>query len=291
MDKKRRNMLLGDLAVLVVAFIWGATNVIMRDALSGITPFWFCALRFSIGLAAVALFFGRRAHAMPRKAKISGAAVGMVFICAYLVGAVALLYTTAGNQSFIISMSVVFVPLTVWVISRNFPGWHVAAGVFLCTAGMAGLMLDSSFSVNIGDALCFAAMLFVTAHIMLVQKYVNGADPCGLACWQALGGLVLAAAFAFAFEPFPAEISAKTWLAVIYSATIGFALTLVLQTVAQKYTNATHTAILLSTSGIFGSLLGVIFLGEPMTLKIFTASALILAGVLTVEALPALMKK
>ena len=59
-----------------------------------------------------------------------------VFICAYLAGAVGLLYTTAGNQSFIISMSVVFVPLSVWLFTRKFPGWHVAAAVVLCTAGI-----------------------------------------------------------------------------------------------------------------------------------------------------------
>jgi drug/metabolite transporter (DMT)-like permease len=72
---------------------------------------------------------------------------------------------------------------------------------------------------------------------------------------------------------------------------MGFALTLVIQTVAQKYTNATHVAILLSTSGVFGSVAGVIFIGEPMTMRIFIASALILAGVITVEAVPALIKR
>ncbi|MEG1799984.1 MAG: DMT family transporter, partial [Synergistaceae bacterium] len=117
------------------------------------------------------------------------------------------------------------------------------------------------------------------------------ADPCGLACWQALGGMVLAVTFAFAFEPIPTNLAADAWIAIVYSATIGFALTLVLQTVAQKYTSATHVAILLSTSGVFGSILGVVFIGEPMTFRIFTASALILAGVLMVEAYPALRKK
>lgn len=291
MERSKLYMLLGDLAVLLVAFIWGATNVVIRDALTGITPFWFCALRFIIGWATVMLLFGRRAAAMPRRTKLTGVAIGAVFICAYLVGAVALLYTTAGNQSFIISMSVVFVPLSVWFMTRRFPGWHVAASVVLCTAGMAGLMLDGSMSVNIGDALCFVSMLFVTAYILLVQKYVGGADPCGLSCWQALGGMVLAVAAALIFEPVPSNLAADAWLAIIYSATIGFALTLVLQTVAQKYTNATHVAILLSTSGVFGSILGVIFIGEPMTFRIFTASALILAGVLMVEAYPALRKK
>ena len=291
MDKKKLYMLLGDLAVLIVALVWGATNVVIKDALDDITPYWFCALRFVVAWGTVTLFFGKRAFSMPIRSAAAGTAAGMVFICAYLVGAVALLYTTAGNQSFIISMSVVFVPLSVWLITRRFPGWHVVASVIMCTAGMAGLMLDGGLSVNVGDALCFASMMFVTAYILLVQKFVDGADPYGLACWQALGGMVLSFATAAAFEPFPSHLPLSAWVAIIYAGTIGFALTLVLQTIAQKYTSATHVAILLSTSGIFGSAAGIIFLGEPMTVKIFAASALILAGVLTVEAVPAIMRR
>ncbi|MDO5114614.1 MAG: DMT family transporter [Synergistaceae bacterium] len=287
-DAKRKYMIIGDLAVLLVALIWGATNVVIRDALDGITPFWFCALRFFIAWGTVMLIFGRRAMAMDIRAKAAGTFTGTVFICAYLAGAVGLLYTTAGNQSFIISMSVVFVPLSVWLFTRKFPGWHVVAAVALCTAGMAGLVLDGELSVNVGDLLSAAAMLFVTAYILLVQKFVTNADPYGLACWQAFGGMILAAAAALVFEPIPAHIGGAAWAAVIYAGTAGFALTLVLQTVAQKYTNPTHVAILLSTSGIFGSVIGVIFIGEPMTVRIFIASALILAGVISVEAIPAI---
>lgn len=291
MEAKHRQMIIGDLAVLLVALIWGATNVVIRDALDGITPFWFCALRFIIAWGAVMLIFGKRAMAMERRAKAAGTFTGMVFICAYLAGAVGLLYTTAGNQSFIISMSVVFVPLSVWLFTRKFPGWHVVTAVALCTAGMAGLVLDGNLSVNIGDLLSTGAMLFVTAYILLVQKFVDGADPCGLACWQAFGGMILAVAAALSFEPIPAHLSGAAWAAIVYAGTIGFALTLVLQTTAQKYTTSTHVAILLSTSGIFGSAIGVIFIGEPMTWRIFIASALILAGVLSVEVIPAVRKQ
>lgn len=291
MASNRRSMLLGDLAVLLVAFIWGATNVVIRDALGGITPFWFCALRFIIAAASVMLIFRRRAAAVSAHDKIAGTFTGAVFIMAYLVGAVGLLYTTAGNQSFIISTSVVFVPLAVWLITRRFPGWHVIIAVIMCTAGTAGLVLDGRFSVNFGDLLSAAAMLFVTAYILLVQKFVASADPCGLACWQAFGGMIVAAAAALIFEPFPQHIPLKAWAAIIYAGTIAFALTLVLQTTAQKYTSSTHVAILLSTSGIFGSLLGIIFLGEPMTLRIFTASALIFAGIMVVEILPVIKER
>ncbi len=291
LPSNRRSMLLGDLAVLFVAFIWGATNVVIRDALSGITPFWFCALRFIIAAASVMLIFWRRAASVSTHDKIAGTFTGAVFIMAYLVGAVGLLYTTAGNQSFIISTSVVFVPLAVWFITRRFPGWHVIAAVIMCTAGTAGLVLDGEFSVNFGDLLSAAALFFVTVYILLVQKFAANADPCGLACWQAFGGMAVAAAAALIFEPFPQHIPLKAWAAIIYAGTIAFALTLVLQTTAQKYTSSTHVAILLSTSGIFGSLLGIIFLGEPMTTRIFLASALIFAGIMVVEILPVIKER
>ena len=284
----KNKMLAGDLGILLVALIWGATNVVIRDALSDITPFWFCALRFVTATAVLMLLFRKRAFDVPAGKRLTGVFTGAVFCMAYLVGAAGLLYTTAGNQSFIISMSVVFVPLSVWLMTRKFPGWYVIVSVFLCTAGMCGLMLDGNMSVNLGDLLSFAAMLFVTFYIIFVQKIAAHADPIGLACWQALGGAVLAAAAGFIFEPVPAGITASAWTAIIYAGTIGFALTLVLQTAAQKYTTPTHAAILLSTSGIFGSAIGIVFIGEPMTLRIFVASALILAGVLTVEAVPAL---
>lgn len=290
MVKSGLKVLFGDMMILVVAFIWGATNVVIRDALEGVTPLWFSCIRFCIASATVFALFGGRALRMPAKSKLSASLTGMIFICAYLVGAVALLYTTAGNQSFIISMSVVFVPVTVWAITKKFPGWHILASVALCTAGMAGLVLGENFSVNTGDVLCFVSMLCVTAYILLVQKYVRDADPYALACWQAFGGMVLAFATAAIFEPFPSGIPVKGWLAIIYAGTAGFALTVVLQNVAQKFTTATHTAILLSTSSVFGSVLGIIFLGEPMTWRIFIASALILGGVLTAEAVPAVRR-
>lgn len=298
LNRGRARIILADIGILLVAFIWGATNVVIRGALSDITPFWFCALRFFAACIAVWALFGRRAARLSPTARLTGFLVGIVFICAYLVGAVALLYTTAGNQSFIISMSVAFVPLCIWIFTRRFPGWHILASVALCVAGMAGLMLGDageaaaalSPHAALGDALCFASMLFVTAYILLVQKFVRDTDAYALACWQALGGMLLAVACALLFEPVPASLSKTALLAVAYAGTIGFALTLVLQNVAQQYTSATHAAILLSTSGLFGSVLGVVFLDEPMTTRIFVSSALILAGVLAAELVPSLRK-
>ena len=93
MDRNRLYMLLGDLGILFVALIWGTTNVVIRDALDGITPLWFCGLRFAIAWATVMVFFGKRAFLLPKDTRLKSTLVGMVFICAYLCGAIGLLYT------------------------------------------------------------------------------------------------------------------------------------------------------------------------------------------------------
>lgn len=286
-----RNVFLGDMAILLVSVIWGVTNVVIRNTLSDITPFWFCVLRFLTAWLTLMLIFGKRAIMADIHTKIAGGLTGCVFIMAYLMGAMGLLYTTAGNQSFIISMSVVFVPMSVWILTKKFPGRHVLLSVLLCTAGMAGLMLDSSMHINRGDVLSFISMLFITVYILLVQRFAGKSDVYALSCWQSFGGLVLAFTAAVLFEPIPKHIAKETAYAILYAGTIAFALTLVLQTWAQKHTTSTHTAILLSTSGFFGSAIGIMVLGEPMTCRILISSLLIFLGVAAVEIIPAIQAR
>ncbi len=49
-----------DWALLAVSFIWGATFVVVKDALSGVSTFLFLALRFSLAAAALALILRKR---------------------------------------------------------------------------------------------------------------------------------------------------------------------------------------------------------------------------------------
>lgn len=288
--KIKSTALFADGALLVVALIWGTANAVVLYAMNEMTPFWFCAVRFAISFVTVSLIFGRRALALPKKTWLTNTLTGMVFICAYLVSAKGIVYTTAGNTAFVVSMSVVFVPLLVWLLTRRFPGWHIVTAVMLCVCGMAGLMLDGmSLSFNFGDMMNFMAMLFLSVYIILVQKFVTVSDPYGLAVWQAFGGMLMATACALIFEPLPTGLSKTAWLATGYAGTVGFALTIVLQNSAQRYATASHAAIILSTQGIFGSVAGIIFLGEPINLRIVLSSGLILLGVLTAEVLPALI--
>ena len=289
MEKNRLNMLLGDLGILFVALIWGTTNVVIRDALEG-SPALVLRAAFAIAWATVMIFSAEKhSYSAESKAEEHACRNGLHLRLPDRGDRPALHHR---RQPVLHNLHVGRARAALRLDHHpQIPGWHVVIAVLLCTAGMVGLMLDVDLSVNLGDLLSFSACVFVTIYILLVQKYVRGVDPYALTCWQALGGMLLAVSAAAIFEPFPENIPLRAWLALIHTGTVGFALTLVIQTVAQKYTNATHVAILLSTSGVFGSVAGVMFIGEPMTFRIFIASAMILAGVMIVEALPALRKK
>lgn len=284
-------MLLGDLALMVVSFLWGLTNVVIRDALDGITPLWFCGLRFPIALITVMIFFGKRAFAMNKREKISGLLLGAIFVSAYPIGAVALLYTKAANESFIISMSSVTVPLVTWMMTRKFPGWHIIVAVVLCTIGAAGLVFDANMTANWGDILCIGCLIAVTIYMLLLNKFAPECDPLGFSCWQAVGGCILAVAIAVLFEPFPAHIPMRAWLALIYAGTAAFALTLVLQTWAQAHTSATHAALILACSGVFATVIECIFMNEPLTLRAAVSSLLIMLGIVSIEIIPLMHKE
>ncbi|MGM0395620.1 MAG: EamA family transporter [Bacillota bacterium] len=50
-----------------------------------------------------------------------------------------------------------------------------------------------------------------------------------------------------------------------------------------RYTSSTHTAIILSLEAVFGSMLGIILLGESLTVKFIIECAAIFISVLASE--------
>lgn len=291
MSKDTRNILIGDLIVLTVSFIWGLVYITEAFALSAITPSWFTFIRIIISIVLLFVLFGKAAFAMSRREKITNTVIGGLYGATLVIAMSALKYTTAGNNSFIVSTFVIFIPLVLWAKTKKFPGFNVLAGTFLAMAGIGILAIGPDFSVNAGDFLSLIVAFMDTAYFILLQKYAHNCDARASSCWQALGALICLAAITFTTEPLPHNITPVAWACIIFCGVIGYAAALYLQTLAQKYTNATHTAIVLSTSGIFGSTLGIIFLNEPLTLKIFTASAMIFSGIMLVEAAPLLKRK
>ena len=73
----------------------------------------------------------------------------------------------------------------------------------------------------------------------------------------------------------------------IFSTTIAF----LLQTMAQKYTSETKTAIILSTEAFWGTILSVVILKEALTMRMMVGGIFIFSAIIVSETKLAFFKK
>jgi drug/metabolite transporter (DMT)-like permease len=127
----------------------------------------------------------------------------------------------------------------------------------------------------------FCAVAFA-AHILLVGKYAPHFSP-----WTLGAGQILVAAVAstlLALLTWPAgglpPITGNVVLAVLISGLLGTAFAFTVQSAAQRFTTATHTALIFSLEPVAAGVSSNILIGEVLTRRALLGCALIFAGTL-----------
>lgn len=282
-----RQQLAADTALLLVTAIWGATFVMVQDAVTGYPVFAFLALRFALATAILLPFFWRsdRPSTFERRrdAWLPGIAVGLALFVGYTLQTFGLRFTTPAKAGFITGLSVVIVPLGQALLLRRAPGRGPLIGVALATLGLALLSLDADLSIGLGDALVFGCALSFAAHILLVGRFAPVWPPLRLATVQiatvavASGAMTLAVARPAGWPP------ANVWFAAAFTGLLATSLAFWVQSRAQQATSPTHTALIFAAEPVFAGLFSFLLIGEVLGPRQILGSALIVAGMLAAE--------
>lgn len=281
--------LLADLSLLLVAFIWGSTFVVVKEAVAHLSTFWFLAIRFWLAfLVLLAIYYRPVAAAVKVRAALTGAVVVGVFLAAaYALQTTGLTVTTPSKAAFVTGLYVVIVPIFQATLLKRPPGVYPVTGAVVATAGMGLLTLQGGLLPSGGDLLVLGCAFGFAFHIIAVGHYAHRQDPYALATLQ-VG--VAAAAFtllALAFEPRPGHIAVPVWLAILVTGVFATALAMVLQSAIQRLTPPTHAAILLAMEPVFAALTSFVYLGEVQSPRALAGAAMMLAGMLLAEVRPA----
>lgn len=272
-----------DLALLAVAFIWGATFVVVQDALDGIGPYYFLALRFLLAFLFLLAVFYKQFRLLDRATLTAGILIGLFLFGGYAFQTVGLQYTSAANAGFITGLSVVLVPVFSSLLTRRWPNFFVTGGVFGATAGLALLSLGNGFRVNYGDLLVFFCAVCFAMHIILVGHYAAHHNPVILTTIQIGVVSLISFLFGLGLETMPAHFTRPVWTAFLITAIPATSLAFLVQNKMQRFTSPTHTAIIFSTEPVFAALAAYLLAGEILTLRQLTGCALILGGMLLAE--------
>lgn len=290
----RRDQLTADAALLFVAAIWGATFVMVQDAVRGFPVFAFLALRFSLASLALLplLLLSRPARPaltsrppLPARlaALLPGMLIGAALFAGYAFQTLGLRETTPAKAGFITGMSVVLVPLGQAIFLRRPPRRASLIGVTLAAVGLALLSLQADLSLSRGDLLVLACAVAFAGHILLMGRYAPGWPPLRLAFVQIVTVALLSAATALWAEQPIGQPTGSVWFAAAFTGLLATALAFFIQSRAQQATSPTHTALIFASEPVFAGLFSFLLIGELFGPRQLAGSALIVAGMVVSE--------
>lgn len=258
---------------------WGATFVIVKDAVAVVPPFEFLAIRFAVATAALWAVWRPPLRALAGPAP---AIVGLALAAAFGLQTWGLVYTEATNAAFITGLYVVFTPVLGAMLLRRAPSVRIAVAVVLATAGLALLTLRGSVGFTFGDLLVLLCALAWAVQIVALGRFAPGMDVRTLGVGQ-LAVATLVFAVLVPTDDVVAPTGAGVWFAILFTALGATAYGFGVQTWAQRYLSANRTAVVLTLEPVFGAVFGIAVAGEHLGPLRWTGAVLILAAILVAE--------
>ncbi|HXJ17435.1 MAG TPA: DMT family transporter [Candidatus Polarisedimenticolia bacterium] len=279
-----------DLALAFCALIWGATFVVVKDALADVSVVVYIAVRFALAAAVMAVIFWRSVRRLTARTAWAGAQIGVAMFGGYIFQTAGLKFTTPAKAAFITGSCVVLVPLLLAMLGRRrITGWIWAgavsalAGLYFLTVPPAGLG-----ALNRGDPIVFLCAVMFALHIIFIGRHVGDHSVGALAFLQVattalLSGLLVPVAAAAGWERPRLVLSGMAIFAILVTAigstVIGFSF----QTWAQQHTSPSHTAILVSLEPVFAALTSWVLADERFGARTLVGAGLILVGIVLAE--------
>ena len=273
-----------DLVLLLLSFVWGTTFGLVKDALSDISPLLFTTLRFSIAVLIFWLIFRKKIITINRELLKAGVIAGTFMALGYAFQTVGLYYTTVSKSAFITGFAVVLVPVFTIFIEKITPKKTVFISAFITLAGLRLLTsAGNNNGINIGDALTLVCAASFGLNLICIEIYTKKHDYVTFAFLQLIMVAVINALAVPFFEvPRFSLTSTAVWALLITAFFCSAAAVYILSRV-QRYTTASHAAIIFTMEPVFAYMTAYLFYGEKLGIIGMAGAALILSGMLLSE--------
>lgn len=268
-----------DLMILFITICWGSSYLFMKVGLDSLGEFNLIALRFGLAFILAGVIFFPRLRQVNVKTIRYAMLLGFILFIMFTALTFGLKTTTTSNAGFLVSLTVVFVPLLHTFLFKKKIENKVIVSILLALTGIALLTIQLPFTFKIGDLFCIAAALCYALHINMVSTAAQKVDTLSLGILQLGVTGLYAYISSLLFETPVWPSTTHSWIAVLVLSVVCTAVGFIFQTIAQKYTTATRTGLVFSLEPVFAALVGFWFAHEIMNSNQYWGAVLVFLSV------------
>ncbi|NLV36985.1 MAG: DMT family transporter [Clostridiaceae bacterium] len=278
-----------DLLLLGITVVWGASFPLMKMVLAYIPAYAYLSIRFLLAALVLAVIFNKNLRRINKRALLYGGIIGLFMFGGMAFQVVGLYTTSASNSGFITGLNVVIVPVISAFLLKKRPDRASTIGIIIAFIGLFFLSGGLNFDFNYGDFLTFLCAICWAFQIIAIDRFTMTEDAPLLAILQLFFvGAASTGLWLTVDAGKPLEINGTVIGIILFTAVLGSALAFGGQTIAQKHTTPTHTALILTAEPVFAVIFAMIIpnaegITEMPSLSKVVGCLLILAGMLVSE--------
>ncbi|MHB1687743.1 MAG: DMT family transporter [Ignavibacteriaceae bacterium] len=289
---------LGESSLIFITIIWGATFVIIKNALSNISPMLFIAVRFSLAAVLLFPFFFRSVLNSSKETIKDGLILGVIYFLRFAAQTIGLQFTSATKSAFITGTFVLFTPLFQLLFEKKIPGKGNLIGIFFVLFGLIFLSSKGGSALevfseigsgfNIGDFFTLICAVFFAMYLVYLDIASKKHDYKPLVFIQIsltglLGIIASLLVSAAGLQAVKLSINFSLIFAIIYTSIFATIIASTVQTKFQKVVTPTKAGIILSFEPIFSAIFAFFILSEKISNFAALGCILIFFGLLVAE--------
>jgi drug/metabolite transporter (DMT)-like permease len=265
---------LAPIALLSIAAMWGASFVLMKDAIQRQDVNSFLFTRFVVAIIAMLVLNPKVVDHLTKDLVVKGIMAGIFLAAGYIFQTLGLARTTAAITGFLTGLYVIFTPLIAALLLRHKVSRRTWIIVAIATAGLAFLSIHG-WTIGFGEFLVLLSAMAYAAHFISLGQWSAGRDAYALTVVQ-LATCALITGVLSGVQGYHAPPDVEVWGVVIFTAVFATALAFMVQTWSQARMSPTRVAVILTTEILFAALFAIVFGGESLTLRIAIGGSLVM---------------
>lgn len=281
--------------LLLTAMIWGFAFVAQRKGSESVGAFTFNGIRFVLGavsLIPVIMLFEKKdkdkqIHIQKSKRSgIVGVVAGVIlFVASWLQQYGIEITQSAGKAGFITGLYTVLVPIF-GIFMKKKTNINTWIGAVLAVVGLFLLCINEEWKISYGDAILLIGSVFWTAHILVIDSFVDSMYSLRFAFVQFLTCAVLGLIFAFSFETFDIDGIKDAIVPIMYGGFLSVGVAYTCQIIGQKNADPAYASIILSSESMFAAIGGALIMGEVLSHRGYFGCAFMFAGIIISQVMP-----